>query len=143
MRMLLRTPSLGLYFSAAHPGIFHQLRPATRIRHRIVVLDEASLDTGISSPDEIELQEHHSSNTEGIDLDEYPWAGRSLGELKNTPPAIESQNLGRHSSYPIFDVLLLSDELIQYRLQGRLWKLEEIPNTIYCCREAVPVRLGH
>ena len=61
-----------------------------------------TLDTGISSPDKIELEEHHSSNTERIDLDEFPWAGRSLGELENTP-AVESQNSGEHSSYSIFN----------------------------------------
>ena len=44
-----------------------------------------TLDTGISSPDEIKLEERHSSNTERIDLDEFPWAGRSLGELESTP----------------------------------------------------------
>ena len=61
-----------------------------------------TLDTGISSPDEIELEERHSSNTERIDLDEFPWAGRSLGELENTP-AVESHNSGKHSSYSIFN----------------------------------------
>ena len=62
-----------------------------------------TLDTGISLPDQIELEEHHYSHTEWIDLDEYPWVGRSLGELENTPPAVESQNLGKHSSYSIFE----------------------------------------
>ena len=61
-----------------------------------------TLDTGISSPEDIELEERHSSNTERIDLDEYPWAGRSLGELENTPPAVESHNTGKYS-YSIFD----------------------------------------
>ena len=61
-----------------------------------------TLDTGIASPDEIELEEHHPSNTEQIDLDEYPWVGRSLGELENTP-AVESQNSGKHSALSIFD----------------------------------------
>ena len=61
-----------------------------------------SLDTGISSPDEIALEERHSSNTKPIDPDEYPWAGRNLGELENTP-SVESQNSGKHSSYSIFD----------------------------------------
>ena len=61
-----------------------------------------TLDTGISSPDEIELEEHNSSNTERIDFDEFPWGGRSLGELENTP-AVESQKLGKHSSCSIFD----------------------------------------
>ena len=76
----------------------------------------ASLDAGISSLDEIELEQRYSLNTDPIDLDEYPWAGRSLGGLENTHPAIESQNLGKHSSFLIFDVLLLSNKLIQYRL---------------------------
>ena len=57
-----------------------------------------TLDTGTSSPDEIELEERHPSDTERIDLDEYPWAGRSLGELENEPPAVRSQNPGKHSS---------------------------------------------
>ena len=61
-----------------------------------------TLDTGISSPDEIELKEHHTSNTEQIDLNEFPWVGRSLGELENTP-AVESQNSGKHFSYSIFN----------------------------------------
>ena len=62
-----------------------------------------TLDTGISSPDEIELEERHASNTERTDLEEFPWVGRSLGELENEPPAVESQNSGKHSSYSIFD----------------------------------------
>ena len=94
-----------------------------------------TLDTGIS-PGEID---RHSSNTEWIDLDEYPWAGRSFGELKNTPPPIESQNSSKHSSYSISDVLLLSDRLIQYRL---LRKSEEILKRIYCCRGAVTLQFG-
>ena len=57
-----------------------------------------TLDTGISPPEDIELEERHSSNTERIDLDEYPWAGRSLGELENAPPALRPQNSGKHSS---------------------------------------------
>ena len=61
-----------------------------------------TLDMGSSSPDEIELEERHSSNPERIDLDEFPWAGRSLGELENTP-AVESQNSGKPASYSIFD----------------------------------------
>ena len=66
-----------------------------------------TLYTGISSPEEIELEERHSSNTDRIDLDEFPWVGRSLGELENTP-AVESQNSGEHSSYSIFDVCYCS-----------------------------------
>ena len=84
--------------------------------HRVhnVVMDEfgdqsvtETLDTGISSLDKIELKECHSLNTEQIDLDEFPWAGRSLRELENTP-AVESQNSGKHSSYSIFDVCCCS-----------------------------------
>ena len=63
-----------------------------------------TLDTGISSPDKIELNKRHISNTEWIDLDEFPWAGRSLGELENTLPAVESQNSSKYSSYSIIDV---------------------------------------
>jgi hypothetical protein len=57
-----------------------------------------TLDTGISSPDDIELQERHSSNTGQIDLDEFPWAGRSFGELENRSREREAQNSGKHSS---------------------------------------------
>ena len=56
-----------IYLSAAHSRRLHQLLPATQIRHCIVVLDEfgdrsitVSLDTGISSPDEIKLKQCHS-----------------------------------------------------------------------------------
>ena len=66
-----------------------------------------TLDTGISSPDEIELEEHRALDTERIDLDEFPWAGRSLGELENSA-SVESQNSGKHSSYSIFDVCCCS-----------------------------------
>ena len=100
----------------AHPnGSTHSSPPPVRSFHvatrRIhnVVMDEfgdrsitETLNTGITSPDGIELEECHSSNTERIDLDEYPWAGRSLGELENTPFAVGSQNLGEHSAYSIF-----------------------------------------
>ena len=95
-----------------------------------------TLDTGIS-PGETD---RHSSNIERIDLDEYPWAGRSFGELENTPPSIESQNSSKHSSYSISDVLLLSDKLIQYRL---LRKFEVILKRIYCCPGAVTLQFGH
>ena len=45
-----------------------------------------TLGTGISfSEDAIEGQDQTASNTERIDLDEYPWAVRSLGEVENTP----------------------------------------------------------
>ena len=53
-----------------------------------------SLETGIHSSDEIELQDLPASNTDRVDLDEYPWAGRSLGEIENTPP-VASQNSGK------------------------------------------------
>ena len=36
-----------------------------------------TLDTGNPSPDEIELEERYSSNTERIDFDEFRLAGRS------------------------------------------------------------------
>ena len=79
---------------------------ATRRIHN-AVMDEfgdrsitETLDNGISSLDEIELQER-------IDLVEFPWAGRSFGELENTPPAVELQNSGKHSTF-IFNVLLIS-----------------------------------
>ena len=66
-----------------------------------------TLDTGIASPEAIELEEHHVSNTERIDLDEFPWAGRSLGELENTPPAVESHSSCMYS-YSILDVCCCS-----------------------------------
>ena len=50
-----------------------------------------SIDTGILSSDEMDLP---ASNTDHIDLDEYPWAGRSLGEMENTPP-VASQTSGK------------------------------------------------
>jgi hypothetical protein len=53
-----------------------------------------TFETGISSPEEIELQDRHTSGTDWIDLSEYPWAGKSLGELER-PPVAESQNSGR------------------------------------------------
>ena len=93
-------------------------------------------DTGISSPDEIELEERHSSNTEPIDSDEFPWAGRSLGEMESTPPVVDSQNSGKHPSFTIFDFCN------HHRLQGRLRKFEEMRKRIYCCCGAVTVRLG-
>ena len=40
-------------------------------------------------------------------------------------------------------MLFLSDDLIQYHLQGRLRKFEEISNKIYCCRGAITLWLGH
>ena len=100
----------------AHPnGSTHSPPPPVRSFHAAMcrihnaVMDEfgdrsitETLDTGIASPDEIKLEECHSSNTEKIDLDEYPWAGRSLGELKNTPFAVGFQNSGEHSAYSIF-----------------------------------------
>ena len=57
-----------------------------------------TLDTGITSPDEIELEERHSTHTERIDLDEFPWAGRSLGELETAQPVVETQCSGKLSS---------------------------------------------
>ena len=63
-----------------------------------------TLYTGISSPEDIGLEERHSPNTERIDLDEFPWAGRGLGELENISPAFESQNSGKYSSYSIFRI---------------------------------------
>jgi hypothetical protein len=54
-----------------------------------------TLETGISSPEEIELQGSHTSRGDRIDLSEYPWAGRSLGELESIPPVVESQDSGR------------------------------------------------
>ena len=92
----------GTTHSVSHPpGSFHA---ATRRIHNAIV-DEfgdrsvtESLDTGITSPDEIELEERHSTHTERIDLDEFPWAGRSLGELETAPPVVETQGSGKPSS---------------------------------------------
>jgi hypothetical protein len=58
-----------------------------------------TLETGISSREEIELQDHHTSSADW-NLSEYPWAGRSLGELESIPPVVESQNSGR---FPLSD----------------------------------------
>ena len=57
-----------------------------------------TLDTGIVSADEIELEERHSTHTERIDLDEFPWAGRSLGELETAQHVMETQGSGKPSS---------------------------------------------
>ena len=57
-----------------------------------------TLDTGIMSPDGIELEERHSTHTERIDLNEFPWAGRSLGELETVQPAQETQASGETST---------------------------------------------
>ena len=57
-----------------------------------------TLDTGITSPDEIELEDRHSTHTERIDLDELPWAGRSLGELETAQHVMETQGSGKPSS---------------------------------------------
>jgi hypothetical protein len=65
-----------------------------------------TLDTRNSSPDDIELQDRHSYNTGQIDLDEFPWAGRSFGELENRSQEIESQNSGKHS-FPHFTTRFL------------------------------------
>ena len=60
-----------------------------------------------------------------VDFDKFCWEGRSLGELENAPPAVESQNSGK------------------CRLQVRLQKFEDILIRIYCCCGAVTLRLGH
>jgi hypothetical protein len=59
------------------------------------VIGTGTLETGISSSEEIELQDRHTSSADRIDLSEYPRAGRSLGELESIPPVVESQNSGR------------------------------------------------
>jgi hypothetical protein len=91
----------GTTHSSPQPvGTFHA---AIRLIHDTVV-DEfgdrsitGTLGTGISV-DDIELQESHSSNTEHIDLDEFPWASRSVRELENRSSANEPQNSGKLSS---------------------------------------------
>jgi hypothetical protein len=98
----------GTTHSSPHPvRIFHA---ATRRIHDAVV-DEfgdrsitGTPDTGSSSPDDIELQECHSSNTGQIDLDEFPWAGMSLGGLENRSREIESQNSGKLLPIAFLDV---------------------------------------
>ena len=114
-------PNGSTHSSPQPVGSFHA---ATRRIHN-AVMDEfgdrsvtETLDTGISLTDETELEERHSSNTEQIDLDEFPWVGMSLGELKNTPPAIGSQDSGKHSSYPIFRICCCF-QIISFILIGR------------------------
>ena len=46
----------------------------------------------IFSLEYIEFKDCHALNTEWIDLDEFPWVQRSLGELENTAPAVEPHN---------------------------------------------------
>jgi hypothetical protein len=55
-----------------------------------------TLETGISSPEELELEDRHTS-ADLIDLNEYPWAGRGLGELESKPPVVEQQDSGNLS----------------------------------------------
>jgi hypothetical protein len=104
---------LDLLEKNAHPNgttHLHDLSVVSMLLHGgfNAVVDEfgdrsitGTLDTGISSPDDIELQECHSSNTGQIDLEEFPWAGRSFGELENRSREIGSQNSGKYS-YPHF-----------------------------------------
>lgn len=56
-----------------------------------------TLDIRITSPDAIE-REHRPIHTERIDLDEYPWAGRSLEEMESALPIAETQGSGNLSS---------------------------------------------
>jgi hypothetical protein len=79
------------------PQPVRSFRAAPRQIHN-TVMDEfgdwsvtGTLETGFSSLEEIELQDRHTSSADRINLSEYPWAGRILGE----PPVVESQDLGR------------------------------------------------
>jgi hypothetical protein len=100
---------LDLLEKHAHPnGATHSspqpvrsFRAAPRQIHD-AVMDEfgdrsvtGTLETGISSPEEIELEDRHTSSADRIDLSDYPWAGRIFGELESIPPVVESQNSGR------------------------------------------------
>jgi hypothetical protein len=51
-----------------------------------------TLETGISSPEDIELQDRHRSGADRIDLNEYP---RGEGELESIPPVVGSHSSGR------------------------------------------------
>ena len=82
----------------------------------------ASLDAGISTPNELEPEDGFASNTDGIDLDEFPWVGRSLGELEDTPP-VASQNSGK-IYFQFWQVV--SFMMIQYCLQMRLNKYRDV-----------------
>jgi hypothetical protein len=53
-----------------------------------------TLETGISSPEDIELQDRHRSSSDRIDLNDYP---RGEGELESIPPVFGPQNSGRFS----------------------------------------------
>ena len=92
----------GTTHSISHPvGSFHAA--ARRIHNAIVdEFEDRSLteilETGITSADEIELEDRHSTHTERIDLDEFPWAGRSLGELETAQHVMETQGSGKPSS---------------------------------------------
>ena len=81
---------LGLLETYAHPnGIIYSspqpvgsFRAATRQIHN-TFMDEIgdqsvteTLDNGNILPDEVELEERHSYNTEQVDLDEYHLVGR-------------------------------------------------------------------
>ena len=95
----------GSTYSSPFPiGSFHA---ATRRIHNVII-DEfgdrnvtEAFDTGISSSDVIELQDIPASDTECINLDEYPWAGVSLGELDNTL-AMVPQHSGKLSLSLLF-----------------------------------------
>jgi hypothetical protein len=65
-----------------------------------------TLGTRISLPDDIELQERHSSTTGQVDPDEFPWVGRSFRELENRSWESEAQNSGKHS-FPHFTTRFL------------------------------------
>jgi hypothetical protein len=51
-----------------------------------------TLETGISSPEDIELQDRHRSGSDRIDLNDYP---KGEGELESIPPVVGPQNSGR------------------------------------------------
>ena len=171
---------LDLLQKYAHPnGSTHSSPPpvrsfhaATRRIHNAVMNEfndrsvTETLDTGISSPDEIELEERHPSDTERIDLDEFPWVGRSLGEMESTPPVIECQNSGKHSSYSVFHFCCCfqtrSFSIVYRAVSGSLkkwgtdilllWGSDSVVRTLYRdwvnsklilgCRGIVPLRRG-
>ena len=114
-------------------GSFHT---ATRQIHN-VIMDEfgdrsitETLDTGSMSVDETELEDRHSTHTERIDLDEFPWAGGSLGELENAQPALATHISCKPStSWLQWVTLVRWADLI---ITGSDWRLKDHQQT-FCC----------
>ena len=88
----------GTTYSASLPiGNFHT---ATLRVHNAIVDDFGdrgvtdTLDTGITTPDEIEVEDRRSTHTGGVDLDEYLRTRRSSEELEDAQPIGENRSSG-------------------------------------------------